>query len=99
MINTKNEKLKQITFIKEFLGEELNSEINKDTSWLALCETEQLDETINESNPLPTVRFSNGLISSYSKNEPTYSLYCSLTSMYYDFNQESNIEYLLKTNW
>lgn len=103
MITVKSKGIRRIPNLDLLLGNSINNNFRKDTTHYAVWgigkETNKEAEDEANSKNIPIVRLEDGLIRSYSSQEPTYSLYKSNDGMYYDFTNESNIENLLNSDW
>lgn len=110
---TINDTIANIKFLKEFLNDDL-SKNHKPNSAIAVWGTDEPNILIQKKeNKEPSftkddffvkssekvIRLAHGIISSYSTNEDSFSLYQSFQGVYFDSRHESNIESLLRSSW
>lgn len=92
------EKAKQEPSINPDLNTQNSSEtsIGPDVSLSEESENKPHDPV----SPFPILRLKEGIFAGYSRNEPSNSLYYAFQSdVYYNFEKESNIETILRSNW
>lgn len=103
MIIVKSKGIRKNPYIKALLGDMIYHEYLPFARYYAVWgkgkETNQSAEEEAKTRSMPILRLEDGLIRSFSLEEPSFSLYRSESGIYYDATEPSNIEMLLNSNW